>query len=111
MEFILPIVTIEAFGDWAFAKYVKEKRQQPILKLLGYTSYIALLELFQRAIQLNGLAWTNAAWDGWSNIATGAVAIFIMKETPSIREWIGLVLVTIGLFFLGFKGTNGYHKD
>lgn len=111
MEFILSIVTIEAFGDWAFAKYVKEKRQRPVFKAMGYMSYVALLEMFQRAIQLNGLAWANAAWDGWSNLATGFVAIFIMKEKPSLREWIGLILITIGLFFLGSNGTNGYHTE
>ena len=109
MEFIFSIVTIEAFGDWAFAKYVKEKRQRPVFKAIGYMSYIALLEMFQRAIQLNVLAWANAAWDGWSNLATGLVAIFVMHEKPSINEWIGLALISIGLFFLGFKGTNGYH--
>jgi multidrug transporter EmrE-like cation transporter len=111
MEFILSIVTIEAFGDWAFAKYVKENRKRPVFKAIGYMSYIALLEMFQRAIELNGLAWANAAWDGWSNLATGLVAIFVMKETPSMNEWIGLVMISIGLFFLGFNGTNGYKKE
>lgn len=111
MEFILSIVTVEAFGDWAFAKYVKENRQHPVLKAIGYMCYIALLELFQRAIELNGLVWANTAWDGWSNLATGAVAIFVMNEKPSFKEWIGIVLITIGLFFLGTNGTNGYHKE
>lgn len=110
MEFILSIVTIETLGDWSFTKYVKDKRQNIFYKLLGYGCYIGLLEMFQRTIQLKGLAWANSAWDGWSNITTGALAILFFRETPSLREWIGIVLISVGLFFLG-GGTNGYHKE
>jgi uncharacterized membrane protein len=111
MEFILAIVTIETFGNWAFAKYVKDRRERPVFKAIGYLSYFAFLEIFQRAIQLHGLAWANSAWDGWSNLSTSLVAILLLKERPSFREWIGITLVSIGLLFLGTAGTNGYHKE
>ena len=108
MEFILPIVGIEAVGDWAFTKYLKEKKEHIFYKILGYISYIGVLEMFQKAIQVKGLAWTNSAWDGWSNITTGAVALFIFKEKPKIQQLIGILLVSLGIFFLGTESIHSY---
>jgi len=108
MEFIVPIVGIEALGDWAFTKYLQEKKEHIFYKLLGYISYIGVLEMFQKAIEIKGLAWTNSAWDGWSNLTTGAVALFIFKEKPNMKQLIGILLVSLGLFFLGAKGIQSY---
>lgn len=110
MEYIIPIVSIEALGDWSFTKFIQEGRKNVFYKILGYLSYIGVLEFFQNAIQNKGLAWTNAAWDGYSNIATGLVAIFIFGENPSLREFIGIILISVGIFFLGTQGTDGYKK-
>lgn len=108
MEFIIPIVSIEALGDWSFTKYLQEKKQNLFYKLLGYVSYIGVLEMFQKAIEVKGLAWTNSAWDGWSNLTTGAVALFIFKERPNFQQFIGIILVSLGIFFLGTKGIQSY---
>lgn len=108
MEYILPIVSIEALGNWSFTKFVQEGNIQPWYRLLGYVCYIGVLELFQKSIQIKGLAWTNSAWDGWSNIATGAVALFIFKEKPSLKQFIGMILISVGIFFLGTDGIASY---
>jgi multidrug transporter EmrE-like cation transporter len=43
----------------------------------------------------------NAAWDGVSAIVETLAAIFILgQRMNSISEWIGLVLIISGLFFL-----------
>ena len=108
MEYILPIVSIEALGDWGFTKFVQEDRKHPLYRILGYVCYIGVLELFQKSIEIKGLAWTNSAWDGWSNLATGAVALFIFKEKPSLKEFLGIILISVGLFFLGTDGIASY---
>lgn len=108
MQFILPVVAIEAIGDWSFAKYIQDGKKQLVYKLLGYVSYIGVLELFQKTIQSHGLAWANSAWDGYSNIVTGAVALFIFKEKPSWKELFGMALISIGLFFLGTDAIATY---
>lgn len=110
MEFIAPIVTIEALGDWSFTKYVQGHRKEPMYKLIGYFFYIALLELFQKAIEFKGLGWANSAWDGWSNLVTGLMAIFIIGERPCMRELFGMMLISVGLFFLGTTGTANYNR-
>ncbi len=109
MEYILPIVSIEALGDWGFTKFVQEGRKHPLYRILGYVCYIGVLELFQKSIAAKGLAWTNSAWDGWSNIATGAVALFIFQEKPSLKEFLGMILISVGILFLGTDGIASYH--
>ena len=108
MQYILPVVAIEAIGDWSFTHYIKEQRKQPLFKLIGYVSYIAILELFQKTIESHGLSWANSAWDGWSNIATGAVALLVFKEKPSKTELLGMALISLGLFFLGTDSIASY---
>ncbi len=108
MQYILPVVLIEAIGDWSFTHYVKEQRKQPLFKLIGYVSYIAVLELFQKTIQSHGLSWANSAWDGWSNIATGAVALLVFKEKPSLKEFFGMILISLGIFFIGTDSIASY---
>lgn len=108
MEYIGPVVAIEALGDWSFTKYLQEGKKHIVYKILGYLSYIGVLELFQKAIQHKGLAWTNSAWDGWSNLTTGAVALVMFGEKPSLREFVGIALISIGLFFLGTEGIASY---
>jgi multidrug transporter EmrE-like cation transporter len=110
MEYIIPIVSIEALGDYSFTKFIHDGRKNNFFKLLGYICYIGVLELFQKSIELKGLIWTNTAWDGWSNIATGLVGLLIFGEKPSLRETIGIGLVILGIFFLGTDGITSY-KD
>ncbi len=110
MDLIIPIVTIEALGDWGFTKFVEGQRKNLFYKLIGYLSYIGVLEMFQKTIEKKGLSWANAAWDGWSNLATGAVALFIFREKPSFKEFIGMILICVGIFFLGTDGVTTYNN-
>lgn len=104
MEFIAGIVTIEALGDYCLALYAKSPQWWTLGA--GYASYSVMLALFIKAIKEKGLAWANSAWDGWSNIATGAVAIIALGERPTSKEFIGMILVSAGLFLLGTRGTK-----
>lgn len=106
MEFIAGMVTIEAFGDYQLALYAKEETRWWNLGL-GYASYAILLSMFIKAIKEKGLAWANSAWDGWSNLATGLVAVVALGEKPTMKEFLGMVLISAGLFLLGTRGTRG----
>jgi multidrug transporter EmrE-like cation transporter len=108
MEYIIPIVSIEALGDWSFTKFIQEGHKNIFYKFLGYICYVGVLELFQKSILTKGLAWTNSAWDGWSNIATGLVALLIFKEKPTLKQFIGIALVSLGIFLLGTDGIASY---
>lgn len=108
MEYITPIVAIEAVGDWSFTKFVQTGGKSPLYKLFGYACYIGVLEFFQKAIQTKGLSWANSAWDGWSNLTTGLVALIVFKEKPTARQLLGMLLVSVGLFFLGSESVAAY---
>jgi multidrug transporter EmrE-like cation transporter len=110
MEFIAPVVAIEAVGDWSFTKYVQGHRKNPVYRLFGYVCYIGLLEFFQKAIESHGLSWANSAWDGWSNLTTSIVALFLFGEKPNPSQYVGIVLISLGLFFLGTDGVTVYKK-
>lgn len=110
MDFILSIVFIESLGDWSLTKYVQGLRKNVWYKVLGYTCYIGLLEMFQRVIEQKGLAWANTAWDGWSNITTGLVAFLYFKEKPTWKQFAGIVLVSLGIFFLGSDSIAQYNN-
>jgi multidrug transporter EmrE-like cation transporter len=110
MDLIIPIVTIEAIGDWSFTKFVEGYRKNIFYKILGYLSYIGVLEMFQKTIERKGLSWANSAWDGWSNLATGLVALVIFKEKPTLKEYFGMALICIGIFFLGTDGVKTYNN-
>jgi multidrug transporter EmrE-like cation transporter len=95
---ILAIVASEAVADWRFAEYVKTEK--PLDWVVGYAGYGLALHFFIKSIKKKGLGWSNAEWDGWSNLATGAVSLFIMKERPSEKELLGMALISSGLFLL-----------
>jgi multidrug transporter EmrE-like cation transporter len=98
------IVASEALGDWRLAEYAKSSK--PVDMAIGYGAYALALNFFIKAIRKKGLGWSNSQWDGWSNLASGAVAIFLMKEQPSRKELLGMALISSGLFLLSDGATN-----
>jgi multidrug transporter EmrE-like cation transporter len=103
---IARIVLSEALGDLSFAKFVEDGRRNELLKGVGYAAYISVLESFQDSIEKKGLLWSNGMWDGWSNLATGAVAIGVMGERASPKELLGYVLISAGIFLVGSNGSK-----
>jgi multidrug transporter EmrE-like cation transporter len=101
--FIAGIVLIEALGDYYLAEFAINGLASGVV--IGYLSYAIVLVLFVSSIRTMGLAWSNSAWDGWSNIATNLVAVYGLGETPSTTQYIGMVFISIGLLLLGNKGT------
>jgi len=102
--FIGAIVTIEALGDYNLALYATKGFISSLI--IGYLSYGTTLVLFIKSIQTMGLAWSNSAWDGWSNITTNLLAVFALGEKPSTTDYIGMGLISTGLLLLGNKGTK-----
>ena len=104
MEFILGIVTLGAFGDYELARYAKDSKWFDLGA--GYASYAIILSMYIQSIKTKGLAWSNSAWDGWSDIATNLVAFMFLGEKATYTEILGMVLIAAGLFLLGNRGTK-----
>lgn len=105
MEYIIPIVGIEAYGDYNLAKYAMKGTHIEDF-FIGCVSYFIVIVLFVYSIRDKGLAWSNTAWDGWSTLATGGVAVAFLNERPTLQDYIGIGLTSLGLIILGFKGTK-----
>jgi len=103
MEYIIPIVGIEAYGDYMLANYASKGGAQNFAA--GSLSYLILLVFFVKAIKDKGLVWTNTAWDGWSTLATSAVAVFALGERPSFIQVLGIIFTVLGLVLLGLDST------
>jgi len=104
MEFILGIVTLGAFGDYELARYAKDSKWFDLGA--GYASYAVILAMYVQSIKAKGLAWSNSAWDGWSDIATNLVAFTVLGEKATIKELLGMLMIAAGLFLLGNRGTK-----
>lgn len=68
--------------------------------LMTYGGYNALGYTLTRLLKSNGLIVTNSLWDGLSNIMTTTLGLFF-GEVPTFREWIGVILISAGIFALG----------
>lgn len=68
--------------------------------LMTYGGYNALGYTLTQLLKSNGLIVTNSLWDGLSNIMTTTLGLFF-GEVPTAREWVGVVLISVGIFILG----------
>jgi multidrug transporter EmrE-like cation transporter len=98
------IVGIEAFGDYHLAQFAIAGALSSLF--IGYLAYGIILFIFIYSIREMGLAWSNSAWDGLSNITTNIVAILFLGEKATFIEYIGMALISSGLILLGTKGTK-----
>lgn len=84
------LTLIEMVGDYG------AKVDQPVLTYGGYN---ALAFTLTRALKNNNLILVNSYWDAISNIMTTTLG-WALGERPSKEQWIGIALISVGLFFL-----------
>ncbi len=96
------LTLVEGVGDWALKKYAIGGAWG--LLPIGVIVYNALAFLLVWLFKHIGFAILNATWDATSNVFTMIVGALVFKEVYSMREWIGMMLVTLGLVFI--NGSN-----
>lgn len=80
----------EIFGDYG------AKMQNPVLT---FASYNALAWELLEMMKYQSLTMVNANWDGISNVLTMIVG-FLLGERFNTQEYIGLAMITTGLFLI-----------
>jgi multidrug transporter EmrE-like cation transporter len=90
---------VEIFGDYAIKRYA-QGAGWPFLAV-GTGVYLSLVGILVWLFQTLGLAITNSFWDGTSNIISMVVAACFLKETYTLKQWIGMGIVGAGLFIIG----------
>ena len=96
------LTLVEGIGDFALKKYAIGGTWGFLP--FGVTIYVVLAFLLTWLFKTSGFAILNATWDGLSNVFTMAVGYFVFKEVYSLREWAGMVMVTLGLVLI--NGSN-----
>ena len=90
---------VEIVGDYSLKRYT-QGAGWPFLGI-GVGIYLLLAGLLTWLFQTLGLAITNSCGDGTSNIVSMFVAACFLKETYTIKQWIGMGIVGLGLFLIG----------
>lgn len=93
------LALVEAVGNYAIKRF-SLGAGLPYLAL-GTGVYISLVGILVWLFKTLGLAITNAYWDGASNIISMIVAAYFLNETYTLKQWIGMGIVGIGLFLIG----------
>jgi multidrug transporter EmrE-like cation transporter len=92
------LTLIEGVGDYALKKYAIGGAWGFLP--VGVTIYVVLAFVLSWLFKTKGFAGLNATWDGLSNIFTMTVGYLVFKEVYSLREWSGMFMITLGLFFM-----------
>jgi multidrug transporter EmrE-like cation transporter len=88
----------EAIGDYALKKYAIGGGL--VFAAVGVLTYMGLSGILIWLFKTLGLAITNAYWDAMSNIMTMAMGYFIFNEVYTIKQWIGMFVVTAGILLI-----------
>ena len=98
MDAIAVVVFLELIGDTALRHYALKGGIMSLA--LGFGFYNYMLTWWIKALKRMPLAMGNAQWDGWSSLITALWCQFGLKEELTIRQWVGVYAVGIGLLLL-----------
>lgn len=90
---------VEAVGDYAIKRYA-QGAAWPFLAA-GAGVYLSLVGLLVWLFKTLGLAITNSYWDATSNIISMVVAACFLKESYTLKQWLGMGVVGLGLVLIG----------
>ena len=85
----------ESVGDYALKIFTTNGSK--VMLGIGMAVYAGLAGLLAWLFKFNGLAITNAFWDATSNVLTMFMGAVLFGETYTVRQWIGMVAVTLGI--------------
>jgi multidrug transporter EmrE-like cation transporter len=89
---------VESVGDFSLKKYAITDSKGFLG--IGVAVYTILAGILGWLMKTNGLAIVNAFWDATSNVLTMALGGLVFNETYTVRQWIGMVVVTLGIFMM-----------
>lgn len=96
---ILWITLSEIIGDTGFKYYARNNELS--FFSIGITGYAGVCYYLIQALQHKNILMVNGTWDGFSTLLEGIFAFIVLGERLIyIRQYVGYILITIGLFLL-----------
>lgn len=71
-----------------------------------YGGYLALAYELQHIFKHNGIGLTNAYWNAFTNLTHTLIGYQFFDERLTTEQYLGIGLVTIGIFFMGKSSTQ-----
>jgi multidrug transporter EmrE-like cation transporter len=99
MYYLVLLSIVEIFGDFALEAYANHG---VILGLFwGIIGYIGVVYFLIKSLAGSTVLYVNGMWDGISALLESIAAFIILGERlNSSKQYLGLFLIIIGLFFL-----------
>jgi len=99
LDDIVMLSLVEIIGDFAFKKFANEGGA--VYFAAGVTGYIGVIYFLIRSLQGSTILMVNGAWDGMSTLIESVAAfVFLGERFEHIGQYIGLLLIVLGLFLL-----------
>jgi len=96
---LIPLIFTEIIGDFGFKKFANEGGIQNFA--IGSVGYIGVIYYLIRCLQGSTILIVNVAWDGISALIESIAAmIFLGERFTDPLQYLGVVFIISGLFFL-----------
>lgn len=96
---IVGLSAIEIIGDFGLKLFANNGGLIPFL--FGIVGYVGVVFMLIVSLQGSSILMVNGAWDGISTIIESLAAfIFLGERFESLIQYLGLLLIIIGLFLL-----------
>jgi len=96
---IFGLTIVEIIGDFGYKSFADNGGIIPFL--IGTVGYIGVVIMLIVSVQGSTIMMVNGAWDGVSGLVESAAAyIFLGERFEHNFQYIGLVLISIGLYLL-----------
>jgi multidrug transporter EmrE-like cation transporter len=96
---ILTLSVVEIIGDFALKEFANKGGLLPLS--IGVGGYIGVVYWLIVSLQDSNILLVNGAWDGISTIVESIAAyIFLGERFNNYIQYIGLVLIIIGVYLL-----------
>jgi multidrug transporter EmrE-like cation transporter len=96
---IINLSVVEIIGDFALKEFANKGGLLPLS--IGVCGYIGVVYCLIVSLQNSNILLVNGAWDGISTILESIAAyIFLGERFNSNIQYIGLVLIIIGVYLL-----------
>jgi multidrug transporter EmrE-like cation transporter len=96
---IIALSCIEIVGDFGYKQFANNGGIIPFA--VGTIGYIGVVGMLIVSLQNSSIMMVNGAWDGISGLLESAAAyIFLGERFHHPLQYMGLILVAVGLYFL-----------
>ena len=95
---VIEIFADIALADWAYAFKAGGKTYWGLAA--GIAVYAVVGIIYGLSLLFGKLAIANTLWQVLSIILVFFIGVYMFKETPTVGQWIGLLVITLGLVFM-----------